>query len=114
MARGTREGPPAWEGLGKSRWDYSVCLRYGMLTVNCPGTVMLITPPHVHMSLEVLLSAGEPFIMTVGAPVTQGAVVTGMQGWGVSTPEAAAVAAATCGFVGVVHMPKGGTFAMGA
>jgi hypothetical protein len=75
---------------------------------------MLITPPHVHMSLEVLLSAGEPFIMTVGAPVTQGAVVTGMQGWGVRTPDAAAVAAATCGLLGVVHMPKGAMFAIGA
>jgi hypothetical protein len=37
-----------------------------------------------------------------------------MQGCGVSTPSAAEVAAATCGLVGVVHMPKGMTFVKGA
>jgi hypothetical protein len=52
-------------------------------------------------------------IITVGDPGTQGAVVTGMQGCGVSTPWAAAVAAATWGLEGVVHMPKGSTLFMG-
>jgi hypothetical protein len=37
----------------------------------------------------------------------------GMQGWGVSTPRAAAVAAATVGFVTVVHIPQGVTDAIG-
>ena len=36
-----------------------------------------------------------------------------MHGWGVSTPNAAAVAAATCGFLGEEHMPNGARFAIG-
>jgi hypothetical protein len=59
------------------------------------------------MHLEVLLSAGEPFMFTVGEPGAHGPVITGMQGWGVSTPLAAAVADATWGLLTVVHMPKG-------
>ena len=50
---------------------------------------------------------------TVGAPGTQGAGSTGTQGMGVKTPIAAAVAAATVGLEGVLHMPKGGTFSIG-
>ena len=44
---------------------------------------------------------------TVGAPGTHGEVVFGMQGMGVSTPSAAAVAAATVGFAGLLHIPNG-------
>jgi len=40
-------------------------------------------------------------------PVIHGAGVTGMQGMGVNTPKAAAVAAATAGLLGVMHMPNG-------
>jgi hypothetical protein len=54
-----------------------------------------MTPPHVHISLQLLSRAGLWPIMTVGAPGDQGAVVTGMQGWGVNTPDAADVAEAT-------------------
>ena len=43
---------------------------------------------------------------TVGAPGTQGVVVAGMHGIGVSTPNAAAVAAATTGFEGDMHIPN--------
>src|SRR5690242_955806 len=68
---------------------------------------MEITPAHMHMHLDVLSSAGWLPIITVGAPGTQGAVVAGMQGIGVSTPKAAAVAAATVGLAGDMHMPKG-------
>lgn len=50
---------------------------------------------------------------TVGEPGAQGAAVTGMQGIGVNTPRAAAVAAATMGFAGELHMPKGKTLTMG-
>lgn len=46
-------------------------------------------------------------MVTVGEPGIQGAVVTGMQGIGVKTPNAAAVAEATVGFAGDEHMPKG-------
>src|SRR4051812_23028334 len=74
---------------------------------------MVITPPQLHKHVEVLVSAGAPLIMVIGAPGTQGDDVIGMQGMGVSTPIAAAVAEATIGFVGVMHIPKGGMFTMG-
>ncbi len=45
--------------------------------------------------------------MTVGEPGIQGPGVTGIQGWGVKTPKAAEVAAATWGLLSVVHMPNG-------
>ena len=54
--------------------------------------LMLMTPPQLHISFELSLSAGMPHTSTVGAPGTQGAMVMGMQGIGVSTPKAAAVA----------------------
>jgi hypothetical protein len=40
-------------------------------------------------------------------------VVAGMHGCGVSTPIAAAVAAATCGLVGLMHIPNGAMLATG-
>jgi len=52
-------------------------------------------------------------IKTVGAPVTQGLGVTGMQGIGVRTPIAADVAEATDGFASEAHIPKGMMFTMG-
>ena len=36
--------------------------------VTCPGKVIWITPPHMHISLEVLFSAGMFPSSTVGAP----------------------------------------------
>jgi len=75
--------------------------------------VIVMTPPHVHIHVEVLLSAGLPFIITVGEPGTQGVAVAGIQGIGVNTPKAAAVAEATTGLVGVIHIPKGGMLTMG-
>jgi hypothetical protein len=72
-----------------------------------------MTPPHMHMQVQVLFSAGTLPIRTVGDPGVQGAVVTGMQGMGVSTPKAAAVAAATAGLAGDMHIPKGGMFTSG-
>ena len=84
-----------------------------MTVVPCPGFVIVMTPPQVHIRVQVALSAGLFLIMTVGDPGVHGAVVTGMQGMGVSTPSAAEVAAATCGLDGVVHMPNGMIFFMG-
>ena len=49
----------------------------------------------------------------MGVPVIQGVVVAGIQGIGVSTPIAAAVADATIGLLGVVHIPKGMIFTIG-
>jgi hypothetical protein len=74
---------------------------------------MLITPPQMHISLQVLSSAGALARSTVGAPGTQGAGVLGMQGMGVKAPIAAAVAAATIGLANDWHMPKGAMFIMG-
>ena len=55
-----------------------------------------------------------PSNVTVGDPGAQGETVLGMQGWGVRTPSAAAVAAATCGLARLVHIPKVGMFSNGA
>lgn len=52
-------------------------------------------------------------IIVFEQPGVQGATVTGMQGIGVSTPKAAAVAAATIGLEGELHMANGGIFTMG-
>ena len=65
------------------------------------------------MHLLVLFKPGKLPTMTVAEPGAQG-VVTGMHGMGVSTPRAAAVAAATVGFAIEVHMANGGILAMGA
>ncbi len=65
------------------------------------------------MHCDELFSAGELLIITVGAPGVHGAAITGMHGCGVKTPIAAAVAAATYGLEGVMHMPNGGMLAMG-
>ena len=65
------------------------------------------------MQVEVLFRAGIPPIETVGEPGVHGAAVLGMQGWGVRTPIAAAVAAATCGFAGDMHIPNVGMFTIG-
>ncbi|MEY3305644.1 MAG: hypothetical protein RLZZ139_4017 [Cyanobacteriota bacterium] len=75
---------------------------------------MEITPPQAHIHFEELLSAGKLLINTVGEPGTQGATVTGIQGIGVNTPKAAAVAAITIGLAGELHIPKGGIFTIGA
>src|SRR3954452_17963334 len=44
--------------------------------------------------------------MTGGEPGDHGAAVIGTHGWGVSTPMAADVAAATCGLLGDMHIPN--------
>src|ERR1700734_2265104 len=61
----------------------------------------------MHISCEVLSSVGISASITVGAPGTHGATVAGMHGIGVSTPRAAAVAGATLGFAGDMHLPNG-------
>lgn len=81
--------------------------------VACPGKPIEMTPPQVHMQVHVLFRAGMPPIVVVAAPGVQGLVVTGMQGIGVNTPRAAAVAEATVGLAIDMHMPNGGMFVMG-
>ena len=95
------------------RTQYSRPENQGTETVNSPGLVTWITPAHMHISVHVLSSVGFPPRVTVAAPGTHGDVVTGMQGIGVSTPSAAAVAAATDGFAGDMHMPNDMMFTIG-
>ena len=73
----------------------------------------MITPPQAHIHVEVLFNAGILAMRTVGDPGVHGATTTGMHGMGVKTPNAAAVAAATAGFAGLIHAPKGMMFTMG-
>lgn len=72
-----------------------------------------MTPAHMHMSLELFCRLGILPSNTVGAPGTQGAGVTGMQGIGVITPSLAAVAAITVGFAMLEQTPNGKIFTMG-
>lgn len=74
---------------------------------------MEITPPHMHISLELLFRVGIFPSITVGAPGIQGAMVIGMQGIGTSTPKAAAVADTTIGLASDWHIPNGMTLTMG-
>jgi len=52
-------------------------------------------------------------IITVGEPGAHGATVTGIQGIGVNTPNAAAVALATTGLAIDVHILKGKILTIG-
>lgn len=79
----------------------------GICSVSCPGTVTEMIPPQVHISFDMSFSAGMLLSITVGDPGAHGAGVTGTQGIGVNTPIAAAVADATAGLDGVVHIPNG-------
>ncbi|MCL7412004.1 MAG: hypothetical protein M8353_00085 [ANME-2 cluster archaeon] len=72
-----------------------------------------IIPAQVHISFELSLRAGWFATSTLGEPGAQGAVVTGIQGIGVKTPRAAAVADATVGFAIEVHITKGIMFNIG-
>lgn len=67
-------------------------------------------PAYAHIALEILVKAGFPDTKTVGLPGDQGAVIMGIQGCGVNTPNAAAVAEATAGFAKDVHIPNVGKF----
>lgn len=84
-----------------------------IFSVNCPGRLTLMTPAHMQLSLDVLLSAGKLATITVGEPGAHGVAVAGMHGMGVNTPMAAVVAAATMGLLGLLHMPKGMMFNKG-
>jgi hypothetical protein len=75
--------------------------------------VILIMPPHVHMQVLSLSRIGILESIILGFTGIQGDNVIGMQGIGVKTPKAAAVAAATIGFEGDEQVPKGRMFSMG-
>src|SRR6187401_116677 len=58
------------------------------------------------MQIELSVTAGIEPHRTLGEPGAHGATVAGMHGIGVSTPSAAAVAAATIGLASDVHNPN--------
>jgi hypothetical protein len=72
----------------------------------CPLSVKEICPPHIHMLRQLLVRAGMFSTNTSAFPGIHGVVIAGMQGAGVGTPMAAAVAEMTAGFMGDEHMPK--------
>src|SRR4051812_13873132 len=74
---------------------------------------MLITPPAMQFSVELLFKAGWLVSMTVGEPGDQGMGVLGRQGPGVGVPSAAAVAAAVAGLPWDMHGPNGLMFTIG-
>ena len=80
----------------------------GILIVVAGVLAISITPcPSTQTHLLVLLSTGFPPCSTVGLPGAHGAGTTGVQAIGVNAPPAAAVAAATPGFVKELHSPNG-------
>ncbi len=72
-----------------------------------------MTPPQLHMHFDELFNAGLLPTTTVGEPGTHGAAVTGIHGMGVSTPSAAAVAAATVGLDRLMQVANGGMLRIG-
>lgn len=70
-------------------------------------------PPYAQISLQLLVKAGFPPMRTVGEPGVHGPGIIGMQGIGVKTPKAAAVADATTGFARDWHIPNGIIFTIG-
>lgn len=78
----------------------------------CPGLVIVICPPNIHINLQLSSNAGIPVIFCF-PPGNHGDVIAGTQGIGVNTPIAAEVAEATVGFANDLHMPKGITLAIG-
>jgi len=85
----------------------------GISVCTVPGLVIEMTPAQVHMHLLISFSAGMLAMSTVGEPGAHGAGMIGVHGTGVGTPRAADVAAIKAGFVGALHIPKGGIFTTG-
>lgn len=74
---------------------------------------MEIVPPKAHMRVALDARPGEPPTIGVLAHIQRPAG-EGIQGIGVRTPRAAAVAEATWGFAIDLHIPQGVTLLMGA
>src|SRR5664279_5597860 len=87
--------------------------RHPVVVVIWPACVIEIVPAHIQLHVLSEVSAGIPPTETVEEPGDHGPAIAGMHGWGVRTPNAAAVAAATCGLAGEVHIPKVAMFVIG-
>ena len=66
------------------------------------------------MAVASLVRQGFPFAKHLICVVSHVPETAGTHGCGVSTPNAAAVAAATCGLVGLEHIPHPEILAIGA
>lgn len=84
-----------------------------MIVCTVPGKVTLIIPPQAQLHRAPEQTAGVPPIRVVAVGGSHGPTGTGTHGIGVSTPKAAAVAAATVGLDRLVHIPKGGILSSG-
>lgn len=78
------------------------------VTACWPAAVTVMLPPQLQLHCEASSSAATCSIVTAEEPGVQGSATTGVQGWGVSVPCAAAVALATWGLASDWHMPNGG------
>lgn len=78
-----------------------------------PGKVIDMFPPYAHIHLQLSSKAGKLQIFSC-PPGDHGPVITGIQGIGVRTPIAAAVADATVGFAIERQTPKGFMLTIGA
>src|SRR6185436_15604011 len=87
--------------------------RHWSFTIACPGSVIAMTPPQTHWQVSVWRSAGWFAIVTTVDPGAHGVTVFGTHGAGVSTPFAAAVAAAVGGNASDMHGPNAAMFVIG-
>ena len=85
---------------------------YFTFVVPCPGLTMLMLPAYPHISLASEVRHGFPPTITVGLAGIHVPAGTNVQGWGVRTPIAAAVADATAGLASDVHRPNGEIFVL--
>ena len=93
-------------------WQYLYCKKilhilYDISFV-CPGFTILITPPNAHIHIADKVTDGIFLNINFGLGGVHGATVIGVHGIGAPN------AAATAGFAGDVHIPKGNIFTKGA
>jgi hypothetical protein len=75
--------------------------------------VMVMTPPKEQTQVDPATKAGLLPMVVCGAFGIQVPAIAGTHGIGVSTPSAAAVAAATVGLAMLEHIPNGATLTIG-
>ncbi len=83
-------------------------------TFVCPGEAIFITPPYPQLNWQPDVKHTLPPIDTFVFSAVHEPAIVGMQVDGVSTPNAAAVAAETAGLLIDVHAGNGGILVTGA
>lgn len=74
----------------------------------------IVPPPNPQVNVHPTVRHGFPPASVVVCAAVHVPAGTSVQGCGVNTPSAAAVAACTAGFISDVHMANGGRFVLGA